>query len=59
MTIKCDQMFPPDGLKGTGDNRPHAMWLQYDVNKCPSSEAGWQEMKFVHKESLGYMKWPE
>ncbi|XP_026273148.1 proteasome activator complex subunit 4 [Frankliniella occidentalis] len=59
VTLKCSSVFPPDGPKGTGDNRKNGSWLQYDVSVCPSSNKDWDGLNFIHKEHLGYIKWPE
>lgn len=59
VTYKRESVFPPDGPKGSGDNRTNGQWLQYDKNKCPLSAADWNALRFIHKENLGFINWPE
>ncbi|KAJ1523444.1 hypothetical protein ONE63_001302 [Megalurothrips usitatus] len=58
-TVQRETVFPPNGPKGIGDNHANELWLQYDVNRCPSTDADYEKLKFIHNENLGYIKWPE
>ena len=59
VSLKRESVFPCDGPEGTGDSQTNGLWLQYDKNRCPSSEADWQKQRFIHKENIGYLQWPK
>ena len=43
--------------KFPGD-REDNLWLCYDADKVPKTEAEWKEKNFVHKTHFGYYSWP-
>ncbi|XP_014204670.1 proteasome activator complex subunit 4B [Copidosoma floridanum] len=39
-------------------SRPDNAWLQYNRETCPTSQADWDEPRYVNKINTGYYAWP-
>ncbi|KAK4321981.1 hypothetical protein Pmani_007247 [Petrolisthes manimaculis] len=48
----------PDSPK-PGDSRPDNLWLQYDSKKKITTEAEWEETRYVEKTYYGWYSWPK